>query len=162
MRSAGRGGLRGATLWVGRERVVLHPEGAAGVRLPVVCVGLALLPGLVARTVDLGPRPVAPEGFIGSVQDVTRACLGETDAPWTGPSEDPRLWRVRWDHGQVGVLDLGGGGLFRSTESAAGETAWVPTSAGEVWTALGALFAKVLPDMPLASSTDDALPGSEP
>lgn len=164
------GGLAAADLWVGTTRAVLHAvaDGPA----PVVSVGRSLLPQLVVRALDFGPRPVseAPP-FDASAADVAAACRGEASPPWPGgePVDRPQLWRLTWETakgetGDLAVLDLGELGLWRPGEGDGAILRWSPVDSATVWCRLAELFAVTLEDRfasPDAAPDQDGGPPAE-
>jgi hypothetical protein len=142
-------GNRGADLWVGGTRAVLH--GAGNAPAPVVSLGRSLLPELLVRAIGLAPRPVveaAPFAAAGST--VAAACRGSVAPPWTGQADRPSLCRVSWAAadgtvGRLAVLDLGAHGYWSPADQG-GELTWSPTTASAVWQAFGPLFALALDD----------------
>jgi hypothetical protein len=145
-----RGGVETtADLWIDEERTVLQVRSDAPA--PVTSVSRDLTPQLLARALDVGPRPrssAAP--FSASIDEVVAGL--ESDAPpWGDAVPEATLWRLTWaegspEEGRVSVLDLGGLG-YRRPEPIDGSDAfdWVPTDPSEVWQGLGSFFALLLP-----------------
>ncbi len=149
-------GVRTARLWVGEQRAVLHPYGPADAAQAVVSVGLNLLPVLVARAVDLNPRPVSQKAaFSSTVPALIAACRSSNHPPPWPPgcaSGDARLWRIDWGSSQgrqhsLAVLDLQAEGLWRPIDSSLEEVVWAPTDVSTVWSALARLFGAVMGDV---------------
>ncbi len=139
----GRGIRRAARIWTA-ERTVLHPEAGDASPRPLISVGRALLPVLLARCLHLHPRSVERvPAFEATPDELLEVPAGVPVV------QAPRLRQLCWESegksAGLSVLDLRERGLWKPTRRIGDRFVWEPTNVPDIWTELAPLFAVALP-----------------